>query len=832
MPNRKALRKQKQAAASSPSNIDRLQEQLQKLIQKQHYRLAIEKAKNIKKMHPDEVVKPSEAEIWILQGRQEYQEERYRQAQISLQQAVALGGAEEVYYWLTKSLLATDDLDVAIETMSTAFENNMLTKEYAGCYLKLLFMNGASEQVAALLKTQTKRFSAAQSHWAKGILSLQAAKLPEALGHFQKMGSSATPGDAPDAWIAYIQQQLGYWQQAEKTLEVPKRNKLSTPLPVHAAIGRLRMVQAMSPIGSSASVIPLNPKPGRQRNLSFILRLIQLLDESNYHDAAHALQKIPYPCLDFPEVDALYRSVMVLAADHALQAEELDCTIAFLESTVYQQPFDIQIALKLRFVYWSEDADFTVVKRLLNYFITEIKQLAKAHPYNWPEPRLNSTLAHIHCWLTDALIFNDYHSQGYRVLQAAEQLSPESPEVIGRQGLKAYLQGNRQQAISLMTKALENGCSYMEVYIKLLGELKKQGDLDTFKDIRRRFGKLFDDIVNDEVTFSKWIEALSTQKYQFFAQLVTGKKAEDAALQACQIFVAAVDGEMNTTGRVGFNSEQAIQQWEQLLQKVAAPEQIEVIQAIFLATQLFAKRQKGLAALQTEYLQRLSMLSAAYPAAQLAYLVLWAVKGDRTQLMQVEMRRYLSLSPQPGIMLAQIQLTVRRYVQTESLRSLIDELLCQDAQNPQLLLAKATTYSIKSKDYLKLKEQGFELARRLQDAPALQAYREEQSIQSKLQSQKLTATYLGDEEDLNRLNTAKKMIHEMFGDDLPPGALEKMLPELMRMLENGLIDEDDDYSEDDEGDDYFDSAPRPLFGGTPVRPAQKPTRRSTAKKKR
>jgi tetratricopeptide (TPR) repeat protein len=832
MPNRKALRKQKQAVASSPSNIDRLQEQLQKLIQKQHYRLAIEKAKNIKKMHPDEVVKPSEAEIWILQGRQEYQEERYRQAQISLQQAVALGGAEEVYYWLTKSLLATDDLDVAIETMSTAFENNMLTKEYAGCYLKLLFMNGASEQVAALLKTQTKRFSAAQSHWAKGILSLQAAKLPEALGHFQKMGGSATPGDAPDAWIAYIQQQLGQWQQAEKTLAVPKRNKLSAPLPAHPAIGRLRMVQAMSPIGSSDSVIPLNPKPGKQRNLSFVLRLIQLLDESNYHDAAHALQKIPYPCLDFPEVDALYRSVMVLAADHALQAEELDCTIAFLESTVYQQPFDIQIALKLRFVYWSEDADFTVVKRLLNYFITEIKQLAKAHPYNWPEPRLNSTLAHIHCWLTDALIFNDYHSQGYRVLQAAEQLSPESPEVIGRQGLKAYLQGNRQQAISLMTKALENGCSYMEVYIKLLGELKKQGDLDTFKDIRRRFGKLFDDIVNDEVTFSKWIEALSTQKYQFFAQLVTGKKAEDAALQACQIFVAAVDGEMNTTGRVGFNSEQAIQQWEQLLQKVAAPEQIEVIQAIFLATQLFAKRQKGLAALQTEYLQRLSMLSAAYPAAQLAYLVLWAVKGDRTQLMQVEMRRYLSLSPQPGIMLAQIQLTVRRYVQTESLRSLIDELLCQDAQNPQLLLAKATTYSIKSKDYLKLKEQGFELARRLQDAPALQAYREEQSIQSKLQSQKLTATYLGDEEDLNRLNTAKKMIHEMFGDDLPPGALEKMLPELMRMLENGLIDEDDDYSEDDEGDDYFDSAPRPLFGGTPVRPAQKPTRRSTAKKKR
>jgi tetratricopeptide (TPR) repeat protein len=836
MPNRKVLRQQKQAAASQSSNLDRLQDQLQKLIQKKNYRQAIEKAKNIKKMHPDAEIKPSEAEIWALQGRQEYTQGNHRQAQNSLQQAVALGCGEETYYWLTKSLLATGNSATALETMRKAFESQVLTKDYAGCYLKLLFLQGASAEVSELLKTQAKRFSITQTSWANGVLALQAKKLPEALQHFQKMGSNnATPSDSPSAWIAYTYQQLGHWELAEKALGITQRNKLSTPLPTHPAIGRLSMVQAVSPAGSSDSVIPINPQPGKQRILSFVLRLIQLLDESQYHKAAHALQKIPYPCLDFPEVNALHRQVMIVAADQALKEDDIDCIVAFLETTVYQPPFDVQLVLKLLSAYRVTDAPAQEIKRLLNYLIAEVKQLAKAQPQNWPEAQLNSTLAHIHCWLTDAWINEGYRQQAYKALQVAEQLYPDSPEVIGRKGLMAYLKDNHPEAIALLTKALEGGCRYMKVYVILLRELEHQGDRDAIKDIKRRFGKLFEDVdIDEEVEIPRWIEALSSQDYRLFTELVSNKKDQDAALQACRIFMAAVAGEATATGRVGFKQEQAIEQWEQLLQKVTAPEQIQVIQAAFLAVQLFAKRQKGIAAWQTEYLQRLSAMSGEHPEAQLAYLAMWAIKGDRAQLLATEIRSYLSRSSQPGKALAEIQLHIRRYTQTESIRPLIDEFLQRDAQNPLLLLAKATTYSIDSKNYTELKEQGFELARRLQDASALQAYREEKAIQAEFQSRKMTTKFFTEfmeGDDLERLNVAKSMISDMFGDDLPPGALEKMLPTLMNLLEENIDDDDDNFYDDEEDDDYY-FIPRPLFGGIPVRPTKKPPKRPSAKKKR
>jgi tetratricopeptide (TPR) repeat protein len=830
MPNRKVLRKQKQAAASQPSNLDRLQDQLQTLIQKKNYRQAIEKAKNIKKMHPEAEIKPSEAEIWELQGFQEYSQGQHRQAQTSLEHAVALGGREEAYYWLTKSMLATGNSATALETMRSAFENKVLTTEYAGCYLKLLFLQGAADEVAELLKTQTKRFSATQINWAKGVLAVQAGNLPTALGHFQKMKGEATPSDAPAAWIAYTHQQLGNWEKAESALNIPKRSNFSTPPPTHPAIGRLGMMQAISPIRSATTAIPINPQQGKQRTLSLILRLLQLLAESDYHNAAHILQKIPHPCLDFPEVDALHRSLMLLATEQSIEAESLNCATAFLEATVYQPPFDLQLVLKLRFLYREEDADIQDMKRLLNYLITEVKQVAKTYPQNWPASRLNSTLAHIHCWLTDAWISNGYQAQGYKTLQLAEQLCPESPEVLGRKGLKFYLQGNGTQAVSVLTNALEAGCRYEEVYVRLLMELKSQGNYDGVKDIRRRFGKFFDDVdVDDEVEIPKWIGALSTKEYQFFAQLVADQKTSDTALKACQIFVATVEGKPNTTGKVDFNQEQAQQQWEKLLETVAGSEQIQAIQAIFLAVQLFAKRQKGIVALQNAYLQRLLMIES--PAAQLAHLMLWAVKGDRAQQMQTAIRSYLSISPQPGNALAQLQFNVRYYVQTDTLRSLIDEFLRQDSQNPQLLLAKATTYPNNSKNYTELQEQSFDLARRLQDVVALQAHREEKALQATIRSHKMTALFSDsmDEDDFERLNIAKKMISNMFGDDLPPGALEKMLPELMRMLEEDLLDEDDFFEDDD---DFFDFGSRPLFGGTPVRPPQKPPKRPSNKKKR
>jgi tetratricopeptide (TPR) repeat protein len=637
MPNRKALRQQKQAVSAHRSpNLDRLQEQVQKLIQKKSYRQAIEKIQQISKMHPEAVIRPTESEIWAWQGQQEYHQEHHRQAQASLRQAIALGAPEESYYWLTKSLLASGDSATALATMAGAFDSKVLTKDYAGCYLKLLLLQEDTARVADLLKTQSKRFSAAQLNWAKGFLALKAEQLPVALSHFKKMDGNATPNDSPVAWIVYVQQQLGNWSQAEASLNLPtslgsggSSRFLSSSLPTHPAIGRLSLAQAAAPQASPVVIKLLDQPASKWRVLSMAVKFLQLIDKSNYHDAAHVLQKLPHPCLEFPEISSLYRSVMILAADQAMKNQDIECIVPFLEAVVYEPPFDAQLVLKLRCVYEGEDYPLQSFKRLFSYFLAEVQQLAQTQPQNWSVPRLNSALAQINCWLADVCIAQGATPQGYNALQAAVKLCPESAEVIGRQGLKAYLQGDSATAIALLTKSLEGGCKYSEVYNRLLSELTKLGDRDVIKDIQRRFGQTFGDEDAedlDQVEIPAWIKAFSARKYPIFKNFIDNSEEKNAAIKACRIFVAAVEENSHTVNRVGFDQEQAAQQWRELLQPLAVADQVLAIQAIFLAIQLFTKRQKGLAALQAEYLQQL--LSIDHPEAQTAHLMLWAVKGS------------------------------------------------------------------------------------------------------------------------------------------------------------------------------------------------------------
>jgi hypothetical protein len=147
----------------------------------------------------------------------------------------------------------------------------------------------------------------------------------------------------------------------------------------------------------------------------------------------------------------------------------------------------------------------------------------------------------------------------------------------------------------------------------------------------------------------------------------------------------------------------------------------------------------------------------------------------------------------------------------------------RDAQNPQLLLAQATTYQIKSKEYEALKEKGFDLARRLQDASALQAYREEEIFQSAKTAAELFPAFM-ETDDFDLMDMAKNIARKALGNDVSPEVLAKMLPKLMQMLEADLPDFDD------EEDDDFD--PRPLFGGLPRQPPRKTPKGRTAQKRR
>jgi tetratricopeptide (TPR) repeat protein len=822
MPKRKLLQDQKAASRDRTTNLERLNVQLKNHLQQKNYRQALDKVKQIQKNYPQAEIKPSESEIWLLRGQQEYGQGQYRQAEGSFRQALNLDLQGEAHYWLAKNFLALKELDAALDLIRDAFESKVLPKDAAGCYLKLLFLKGNIDEVSALLSSQSRRFSAVQLHWAKGVLSLEAGNPVAAIAHFQKMTRNATPGDSPQVWIAYAQQRAGNWSQSEKHLgmftlpgfrgtgALPTFGfgnvGMNPALVRHPAIRRLYTVQAIAQnMMLPEGIFRIFEQDGEQ-TLPLVWQFLHALEESNYLDAAQALQRLDHPCLDFPEVDALFRPVMILGAEQAMQQHEVDAVTDLLEEIVYHPPFDVQLVLRLHRIYRESDFyPIQVVQRLLNYLLDNVKKEAKEHPQDWSESRLNPTLCQIQCWLADAWVVRGQHPQGYRALEAAERLCPDSPELIGRQGLKAYVQGKFEQAIPLMIKALEAGCAFKEVYDRLLSELKRQGDLDAVKDIRRRFGSRFGDRnVETEVELPPWKEALSTQDFEVFQELVQGKGGKDAALKACQIFLEAAQGAPSSSGRVGLNIDLATKQWDRLLQDLSAsPEQISVIQSIFLSIQLFVKRQKGMAALQNAYWQRLLALVSEYPEAQVAYLVLWVVKGERTEQMQVAIRNYLHSSPQPATALAQIQLQSRWFVQTLVLQPLIDEFLGRESQHPQLLLAKATTYPPENENYEQIKEQGFELARRLQDAQALQAYREEDAFRAGRLATEVwpdLAQFL-ESGDLDMM----KIIRKMFGSEVPPEILESMLPDLMQMLMNEMPNFEDEA----------DFKPEFLFGRPP-----------------
>jgi tetratricopeptide (TPR) repeat protein len=582
---------------------------------------------------------------------------------------------------------------------------------------------------------------------------------------------------------------------------------LNASLPKDPVMQRLRLVQAVSQKKSLEQSRVSPEQQGLPTSLILLLEFLHLLEQDNIHDAAHLLRDhVKHSSREYPELDILFRPIMVLAGEQALRDQEPECTKVFWEDIVYQPPFDTQLILKLREVYFGTGSAGKA-QRLLSHLLEGVKKDAKAHPQDWPEPRLNPILAKIYCWITDAWMSKDQRQQGFKALQEAEKLCPDLPDVIGRKGLKAQVQGDRAQVIPLLTKALEGGCTYNDIYQGLLQELERQGDANAIKDTRRRFGKAFGDLnVDMEVSVEPWIEALSTQDYWTFEELVTDPMRKDPAIEACRIFVRAAEGEPNSGNRVGLKQQVAIAQWDKLLASLPSQDQVPVLQAIFLSLQLYAKRQKGLAALQTKYQQQLFALIPQHPEAQLAHLMLNVVKGLAPERLTIPLHLYLETAAQPATALAQLQLKARCFAQTIALRPAIDEALRREPQNPQLLLAKATTYPLEDANYKKFHQEGFELARRVQDTQALQAFREEEFFQSTQIASDIMPDFMDFAEtgELDMMAIVRKMAKKMFGNDVPPAMLEMMLPELMRRMEaemSGMGFEDDD------DDDFFEIDP-------------------------
>nr|WP_243147294.1 tetratricopeptide repeat protein [Scytonema sp. UIC 10036] len=801
--------------------------QLQELLKQKKYRQALEEIKKIQRSHPEIEFTPKESEIWFLRGQEEFQKHDFKQAEKSFGRALELGLVGDIYYWQAKCLLELNRLDVALNLLRGAFEAGNLIKDYSICYLKLLLLKGDTATVEQLIKQQSKRFSAAQLHWIRGVLALKQGQPEDALTSFQKIKRPITPGDLPNAWIIYSQQMSGNWNAAANLLGLQSSKKivgrpkyLENPI-----LERLAIAQQ-----AKTGELPLKPQNLEQED-PFIqdavstLTIVQLVNAGNHHDAAHVLVRRERRSTRFPELESLRIPLLTLAGQQALNQGQTECAELFWQPLLSEKPFNPQLAVNLLQVLNANDSDKkrqSVLTQLLRWLELEGKQ----KPQEWPDTRLKPTLAHLHCWMADAYMAIHRERAALGALQQAERICPTSPELLGRKGLVAAMEGNYTEAISLITQALEGGCRYKEAYDTLLTCLDELGDKQARNETRRRFGKHFGDLsVETEVERLPWVDALSTLNYPLFSRSVQAKDKKDPAIRACQIFANAVQSQVNSGGRVSLNQKAAVEAWDSLLQKLSGSEQIPVLQAIALSINLFAKKEKGIAALINQYVQKLFNLSTEHPEARIAHLVVLAVKENSPQKLEFPLRVYLDTMPQPGNALANIQLHARRFGCITTLVPALEEALRREPQNPLLLLARATTYHVEHPKYEELKQEGFELARRLQDAKALQAFREEQAFLFAREAVSIMPT----PEELENQNVSnlddllEGMLQKLFGNKIPKAEFERMLPELKQKILNKMPDFSDEEEDDDDDELDLDF----IFGNLP--PA---SRKQKNKKKR
>jgi tetratricopeptide (TPR) repeat protein len=788
---------------------ERFQANLTSLLDQQKYRQALDEIQRIRRSQSDITFTPSEAEIWLLRGKQEVQQGNLKQAETSLRRSLQLGLVGESHYWLAKALLSLNRLDDAIALLQPAFEDGSLPKDYSICYAKLLLLKGDTAGVEQLLKKKSK-FWAAQQHWIRGVLALKAQQPEEAIAFFQKVKNPATPGDRPKAWQVYTLQVLQRWDAAaaQLGLDIPLNPfggfSLKPPYTTAPLLERLALLQHFKAGKPPLERMKFSSDDQLLSESLDIANVLEYIEENNLHEAAHILLNLDRAShKKYPELAVLRPVLLTLAGQQAMNEGSMNCAAQFWQLVLREEEFNPQLAANLAKVL-DLDEDYEELRRLLTRVIKWIEQDYKNNPQNWTEKRYKEALVYAHCRAADSWAVAGRRRTALGELKNAERIDPRSPEIIGRYGLVAVIDGKLEEATRLLTEALEGGCRYQEVYSALVNTWKELGNSAAATDARRRFGKKFGDMTAEtEVELAPWEDALLTGDYPFFSRLVEERSDRDPGIRACQLFVEAA-GELTPGRKVSLDQKQAVKQWDEFLKGLTPPQQVSALQAIALCIQLFAKREKGIVALLGQYMAKLLELEAQQPEARAAYLVLLALKEHDPKKLEMPIQFYLSRQPQPGNALAHIQLQMRRYTQTvlqdQILRSFLDEALQREPQNPLLLLAKATTFPLGSANYEKFHQQGFEIARRVQDAKALQAFREEETVINAKMAQDILPDFDAIDSfsmtDMDQM--LEQMIRKMFGGKVPPNELKRMMPQLKQMMMNDLPpifgdDEDDDF---------------------------------------
>lgn len=791
------------------------QAQLQTLLAQHKYRQAIDEIKRIHRSQPDLVFTPSEGEVWRCRGQQELAKTEFKAAENSFRQAIKLGLTTDIYYWLAKTLLAQNRVDAALELIKSAFDSNILPKEDGICYLKLLLIQGDRATVESLIKTQAKRFSAAQLHWVQGVLELQSGKPKFALMSFGKLKKPLTPGDSIAAWIAYSHQQQGNWDEAASKLGLSRLAIFSGQKSDNHPV--LQKLAALQQATQGSIRRDLAAKDRSSQEIFTALQVVQLMAEGNFHDAGHALLQIKSSSPRIAELMALKSTILTIAGEQAMTQGATACAIKLWQPLLQSQELNPKLVVNC-LAALDDEGEYRERQQLLTRLIKWIETDARQNPTTWPKERLDRTLAHAHCLIADCLMALDRSRAAWGSVQQAARICPTSGEVLGRQGLMAVATGEPAQAIALLTQALNNGCQFDQVYDALQEALIDENRQDEAAEIRKRHGKKFGDLaLAEEVTVEPWIEAVATRNYDSFSRLLPTAKSTEPTLRVCQIFKEAATGNPTGTGRISIDQTKATTAWDLLLDGLTPAAKLSALQAIALSIAVLAKRDKGIAALSQRYMLKIYELIPEIPDARAIHLIVLAVKSSSADKLQIPLKIYLDASPQPGNTLALLQLQVRWFAQTAVLRSFIEAALSREQQHPLLLLAKATTFAPNSQPYEKFRSEGFELARQLQDAQALAAFRLEDRYLNKNQRDDFFLPMPGnlDLEMPPEIEAVfEAMIRRTLGSKVSRAELDLMMPMLKRkfimdMLSKGAGGFDDDFDDDDDDDDFdFDDLSR------------------------
>jgi tetratricopeptide (TPR) repeat protein len=779
------------------------QSQLQSLLAQQKYRQAIDEMNKLQRSQPDLVFTPTEAEVWRLRGQQELDKKEFKAAENSFRQVLKLGITVDIYYWLAKTLLVQNRLDRALELVKDAFESKILPKDDGICYLKLLLIKGEFETVETLLTTQAKRFSAAQVNWVRGVLELQTGKSKSAIISFSKVKKPLTPGDSIDACLAYAYQRDGNWHEAAAKLGLAKFSVFGMAKVPNRPIFQKLAVLQLAQQGNF-------PQRSTQQEIIIALQSLKLMAEGDFHEAGHLLLKLQSPSTKISELIALKSTILTIAGEQAMSQRASNCAIQLWQPLLREKDLNPQLVINILAAFKAND-EHKEQERLLIRFISWIEEDAKRNPTLWPPERLNLTLAHAHCLIADCLVELDRARAAYGSVDRAARICPTSPEVFARQGYIAIAEENNHEAIRLLTLALDGGCEEPTVYMFLNNALIEEDLEDERAEIRKRYGKKFGDsnpIPTPEIITEPWIEALSTQDYGSFSNYLRQEKSTESTLAACRIFDAATKGKPTDTGKISIDIPQATANWDRLLAGLTTADKLPVLQAIALSIEVLSKRDKGIAALSTHYISAIFALIPEIPAARSIHLTVLAVKEKKPDKLQIPLKAYLDAAPQPGNALALLQLTVRLFAQTSVLRSFIETALAREQQHPLLLLAKATTFAPNSSSYEKLKAEGFDLARRLQDAKALEAFRSEDRYIRKHQSQNFFSSTLDFGMDIPVEFEAmfENMIRRMAREhQVSRAELERIMPMLKLQFMSDMLERSSRFfdDDDDDDDDYF-----------------------------